>query len=55
MNESLIRTSDELKEIIDFIRAKCLMEGKKVLSVSEITKEIAKKINKEELYENVFS
>ena len=54
MRAEKIRTSKELKEIIDFIRAKRLMEGKGVPTVSEVTKVIAMKINKEELYKNEY-
>ena len=54
MRSEKIRTSKELKEIIDFVRAKKLMEGKTVPSVSNVTEVIAKKINKDEIYEESF-
>ena len=49
-----IRTSKEFNDIINFIRAKCIMEGRKVPSKARITQVIAKKINKEELLRNDF-
>ncbi len=49
-----IRPSKELRDIINFIRAKCILEGKKPPSAARITQIIAKKINKEELLRNEF-
>lgn len=44
-----MRGATELKEIVNFIKIHHLKQGKKPPSTREITKEIAKKINKEEL------
>ncbi len=49
-----IRPSKEFNDIINFIRAKCILEGKPVPSRAKITRVIAKKINKEELLRNEF-
>ena len=49
-----IRCSKEMKTIINFVRAKYILAGKKPPGISTITKIIAKKINKEELLENEF-
>ena len=54
MRAEKIRTSKELKEIIDYVRAKRLMEGKSVPTISEVTKVIASKISKEEFYKNEY-
>lgn len=48
-----IRCSKELKEIINFIRARYILNGKKPPRISKITKIIARKINKEELLQDV--
>jgi len=50
----LIRSSKELREIIDYIRAKYLLAGKRPPSFNTITRKIAKKIDKEELYFDEF-
>lgn len=49
-----IRIHGDLREILNFIRVKYIMEGKKPPSMTSITKVMAKKINKEELLEDVF-
>lgn len=49
-----IRPSRELVEIINFIRAKYYLAGKKPPSITSITKIIAKQINKEKLWQNEF-
>ncbi|KKN62127.1 hypothetical protein LCGC14_0515030 [marine sediment metagenome] len=49
-----IRPSKEFNDIINFIRAKCILEGKIPPSKARITQAIAKKINKEELLRNEF-
>ena len=49
-----IRPSKEFRDIINFIRAKCILEGKIPPSAARITRIIAKKINKEELLRNEF-
>lgn len=48
-----IRCSRELKEIINFIRAKYILNGKTPPKISRITKIIARKINREELLQDV--
>lgn len=48
-----IRCSRELKEIINFIRAKYILNNKNPPRISHITKIIARKINKEELLQDV--
>ena len=53
-NTLMLRPSKELRDIINFIRAKCILEGRKPPSAARITKAIAKKINKEELLRNEF-
>ena len=53
-NINQIRPSKEFRDIINFIRAKCILEGKTPPSAARITKAIAKKINKEELLRNEF-
>ena len=54
VNGQKIRTSDELKELIDYIRAKCLLHGISCPTVTEITKVIAQQIDKEKLWQNEF-
>ncbi len=49
-----IRPSKEFRDIINFIRARCILEGKTPPSAARITRIIAKKINKEELLRNEF-
>ncbi len=49
-----IRPSKELRDIINFIRAKCILEGKPPPSAAKITRVIVKKVNKEELLRNEF-
>jgi hypothetical protein len=53
-NLSQIRPSKELMEIINFIKAKHLLEGRKAPSTSIICKRIAKQVNKEKLWQNAF-
>ncbi len=50
----VIRSSKELVEIINFVRARAIMEGRTIPRVSDITRVISKKINKEELLRDVF-
>lgn len=52
---SQIRPSEELVELINYVRARCLLSGKKVVSTVEITKAIAKRVRKEELWNEDFS
>jgi sulfur relay (sulfurtransferase) DsrC/TusE family protein len=54
MVESQIRASKELRDIINFVRAKYILAGKRPPSCRKITQAIAKKINKEELLHNEF-
>ena len=49
-----IRSSAEFRKIVNYIRAKYIMEGKSPPSTAKITKIIAKKINKEDLLRNEF-
>ena len=48
------RISKELADIINYIRAKAILNGKIPPSCKEITKKIAKQINKEKLLQNEF-
>ena len=50
----VIRSSKELCEIINFVRARAIMEGRSIPKISDITKVISKKIDKEELLRDVF-
>jgi len=50
LNDEVIRIHKKLKSKIDFIRGKCMMEGKRVPSISEVTKKIAENIKEEEMY-----
>lgn len=49
-----VRISKEFRDLINFIRAKYIIEGKRPPNNSQITKMIAKKINKEDLLQDVF-
>ena len=53
-NDEKIRTSQEFKEIINYIRAKCILNGIVCPSINEITKKIAINIDKEKLWQNEF-
>ena len=53
-NINQIRPSKELNDIINYIRAKCILEGRIPPSKAKITQVIAKRINKEELLRNEF-
>ncbi len=48
------RPSKEFNDILNYIRAKCILEGKIPPSKAKITQIIAKKINKEEILRNEF-
>lgn len=48
-----IRPSRELVEVINFIRAKALLEGKNPPSITRITGFIGKKIDKEKLWHDI--
>lgn len=50
---SAIRCSKEFWEIVNFIRARYILNGKVPPKMSRITKIIARKINKEELLQDV--
>ena len=50
----MLRPSKEFNDIINYIRAKCILEGKIPPSKAKITQIIAKKINKEDLLRNEF-
>jgi len=45
--------SKEFDNLINFIRAKCLIDGKKPPSKTKITRLVANEINKERLWLNV--
>ena len=48
-----IRSSKQLKEVIDFIKAKHVLAGRNPPTTADITEKIANKINKEEfLYDD---
>ena len=49
-----IRVSNEMKEIINYIKAKYLLEGKTPPSSRTITKAIAKKVDKDRLLQDDF-
>ncbi|GAF78348.1 unnamed protein product [marine sediment metagenome] len=49
-----IRCSKELKHIINQVRTRAILEGKRPPKISRITKIIAKRINVEELIKDVF-
>ena len=49
-----IRISREMQHLINKIRAKYLLEGKKPPTISKITEMIAKNINYEDLLRNEF-
>lgn len=49
-----IRPSKELVEIINYIRAKYLLERKKPPSITKITKMIANNIDKEKIWNEIF-
>lgn len=53
-NDERIRVSKEFKEILNYIRAECIYHNIKCPSISDITKKIAKDINKERLFQNEF-
>lgn len=50
----LIRSSREFKDVINYIKAKYLLEGKHPPTTAEITKMIARKVNKEEVFKDEF-
>ena len=54
-NEIVIRPAEEFRVIMDYIRAKCLLNGIKCPSITEITRVIAKKIDKEKLWQDEFN
>lgn len=45
-----IRASVDLEKIINYIKARALLEGKKMPTTNKITEKIAEKINREELW-----
>lgn len=50
----LLRVSEDLAKIINYIRAKHMLEGKKPPSIEKITKVISKKIKKDGILKNEF-
>ena len=55
VEQTKIRPSKELVELINFIRSKCLVYHGKTPSITKITEVIAKKINKEKLWQDEFN
>ncbi len=53
-NTGRIRSSKEFNDIINFIRAKYILAGKRPPSTRRITRAIAKRINPEDLIKNEF-
>lgn len=53
-NEVKIRPAPELREIINWVRAKCLLNGVKCPSITKVTEVIAKYADKERIFENEF-
>jgi len=49
-----IRSSKEMMDIINFIRAQHMLMGRKPPSITAVTRIMAKKMNKEELLRNEF-
>lgn len=54
-NGQKIRVSDDLKEIIDWIRAKCLLNGVKCPSITVVTRVLSKKLDKEKIWNEEFN
>ena len=54
MARSSVRIAKEMADIVDFIKAKHLLAGKRPPSTPAITRAIAKQIKKEELLTNEF-
>jgi len=50
----LMRTDKEFRRIVNFVRAKYIMDGRKPPTSAAITRMIAKKIDKEDLLRDVF-
>lgn len=53
--EIKIRPSKEFRELINWIKAKCITNHGKNPSITKITQVIAKKINKEKLFQDEFN
>lgn len=49
-----MRTSKEFRDIVNFVRAKYILAGRKPPTMTKITTIIAKKINKEDLLNDAF-
>lgn len=54
VEERKIRPSKEFHAILDYIRAKGIHDGRRI-SITEITKIVAKKIDKEKLWQDEFN
>lgn len=54
VNVIKIRPSKEFRDLLNWIRAKNITEKNKTISISEITKIIAQKIDKEQLWIDEF-
>ena len=52
--EPQIRPSRELREIINYVKAKYILAGKVPPSIAQITRRIAKQVDKEKLYRDEF-
>ena len=54
VQEINIRPSREMRQLIDYIRSRCLLYGIKCPSITKITEVIAKTIDREKLWQNEF-
>ena len=54
-NQIKIRPSEEFRELLDYIRGQCMMNGTKIPSMTELTKVIAKQIDREKLWQDEFN
>lgn len=54
-NEISIRPAPEFRHELDKIRGKCLVEGKKCPSITDITKKVAEQVDWEKLYHDEFN
>jgi len=54
VRNSPMRVSPEMKKLVNFIRAKYILDGKTPPSCTRITKMIANKVKKEDLLRNEF-
>lgn len=54
-NEQQIRAANELIDIVNYVRAKIMLEKRRKISITEVTKCIADKTDKEAIYHEIFS